>query len=438
MVCTPRKSVTAIARAIWRPSAFVGILALIASPFGSIVSSAPVSAAPVATQGHTLTANPTCVTEPGATTPTVGGCIEAWSNGLTFSWTGYAEDADVAWYEWASTSAAANQSAIESCDGPDFAIFVPLSAGEYTAGELLPSAAGNPNTVHADLVVGAAGSTEAPAAECAGPPETGAPACFVPVDLPVVAMAPAPDGKGYFLAGADGTIQNFGDANSCGFQLPPPLRAPIVGIASASDGDGAWEVASDGGVFAWGDAQFYGSAADLHLDKPIVGMAATPDGKGYLLVASDGGVFTYGDARFFGSAGGLHLDKPIVGIAATPDGNGYYLVASDGGIFTYGDAHFRGSTGGVRLDQPVVGMSLDSATGGYWEIARDGGVFSFHAPFLGSTGGVHLAAPIEGVTSTPSGRGYRFTARDGGVFDFGDAQFYGSAAGNLVNRNRQR
>ena len=148
------------------------------------------------------------------------------------------------------------------------------------------------------------------------------------------------------------------------------LNKPVVGMAAAPGGAGYWLVASDGGIFNYGERPVLRlHAAASALNKPIVGMAATPDGKGYWLVASDGGIFNYGDAPFYGSTGATHLNKPIVGMAATPDGKGYWLVASDGGIFNYGDASFYGSTGSVHLNKPIVGMAgyarVATATG-WW------------------------------------------------------------------------
>ncbi len=191
---------------------------------------------------------------------------------------------------------------------------------------------------------------------------------------------------------------------------------------------------ADGGVRVYLPSEgcpsvFYGSAFSAALNQPIVGIASTPDGQGYWLVASDGGVFSYGDAHFYGSTGDISLNKPIVGMASTSDGRGYWLVASDGGVFAFGDAAFYGSMGGTPLNQPIVGIADDGATAGYWVAASDGGLFVFHAPFLGSMGGTHLNAPIRIMSGTPDFGGYRLIASDGGVFSFGDAPFYGSAAG---------
>jgi photosystem II stability/assembly factor-like uncharacterized protein len=125
-----------------------------------------------------------------------------------------------------------------------------------------------------------------------------------------------PPVNGYWLVAADGGIFNFGNAGFYGSAGSLPLNKPVVGMAPTTDKAGYWLVATDGGIFNYGDAGFFGSAGSLPLNKPVVGMAATPDGKGYWLVASDGGIFNYGDAGFFGSMGGTRLNKPIVGAAS--------------------------------------------------------------------------------------------------------------------------
>jgi len=250
------------------------------------------------------------------------------------------------------------------------------------------------------------------------------------LSAPAVAMATAPDGRGYWLSGADGSVAAFGSASYLGSMAGHPLVAPVVGMAATRDGQGYWEVASDGGIFSFGDAQFQGSTGNLRLNRPIVGMARTSTGNGYWLVAADGGIFSFGDARFFGSTGGMRLNQPVVGMAATPDGGGYWLVASDGGIFAFGDASFYGSMGGRPLNRPIVGMASAGNGSGYWSVASDGGIFAFgSAPFLGSAGGLRLVQPVVGMAPTGSGGGYWMVAADGGLFSYGDAGFFGSAAG---------
>jgi hypothetical protein len=93
-----------------------------------------------------------------------------------------------------------------------------------------------------------------------------------------------------------------------------PLNAPIVGMAAAPGGGGYWLVASDGGIFSFGGAGFSGSMGGKPLNKPIVGMAAVPSDGGYWLVASDGGIFSFGDAGFSGSAAAFGAQN-VVGMA---------------------------------------------------------------------------------------------------------------------------
>jgi hypothetical protein len=205
---------------------------------------------------------------------------------------------------------------------------------------------------------------------------------------------------GYYMVATDGGVFNYGNLPFCGSAGAIPLNKPVVGMAPTHDGGGYWLVASDGGIFNYGDAKFYGSAGNIHLNQPIVGMAPTHDGGGYWLVASDGGIFSYGDATFHGSTGDIHLNKPIVGMAASPDGGGYWLVATDGGIFNYGDAKFYGSAGNIHLNQPIVCMAPTASGDGYWLVATDGGIFNYgDAGFYGSTGNIRLNKPVVGMAA---------------------------------------
>jgi len=53
-----------------------------------------------------------------------------------------------------------------------------------------------------------------------------------------------------------------------------PLNQPIVGMAAAPTGNGYYLVASDGGIFAFGTgAHFQGSTGAIKLNKPVVGMS---------------------------------------------------------------------------------------------------------------------------------------------------------------------
>ena len=237
-----------------------------------------------------------------------------------------------------------------------------------------------------------------------------------------VAVAPTPDGRGFWVASTDGAVTPEGDAVRYGDASNVNLAAPVVGIASSATGRGYWLLGSDGGVLSYGDVHFYGSTGGMRLAQPALEMAATPTGGGYWFVARDGGVFSFGDAHFYGSTGGDRLAQPIVGMTPGVDGRGYWLVARDGGIFAFGTARFAGSTGNVRLAQPIVGMARTGDGGGYWLVARDGGIFSFgDARFHGSTGGQALPAPVIGMVATGDGGGYWIVLGNGQVRAFGDA-----------------
>jgi hypothetical protein len=162
-----------------------------------------------------------------------------------------------------------------------------------------------------------------------------------PPPPPVIAMAAAPDGKGYWLAAADGAVFAYGSAAFKGSMGGKKLNQPIVGMAADKQTGGYWLVASDGGIFAFG-APYDGSTGGTTLNQPIVAIASPPSGAGYWLTSTDGGVFSFG-VPFEGSRGGKPLNRLIVAMAPTPDGKGYWLVASDGGVFTFGNAGFYGS-----------------------------------------------------------------------------------------------
>jgi len=230
---------------------------------------------------------------------------------------------------------------------------------------------------------------------------------------------------GYFLAEADGTVTEFGDAVHAGDMSGASLNGPVLGITGTRTGDGYWMVGTDGGVFSFGDADFHGSVGGQPLNAPVLALDATGDDQGYWMVARDGGIFSFGNAEFHGSMGGLPLNKPVVGMAATPDGSGYWLVAEDGGIFAF-NAPFKGSMGGQPLNQPIVGM-VPTVTGqGYYLIALDGGVFAFgDAKFVGSMGGSQLEAPVVSIAPTATGYGYWMVNTVGEVFPFGDAVSFG-------------
>ncbi len=282
-----------------------------------------------------------------------------------------------------------------------------------------------------------------------------------------VAMAPTPDGGGYWLAQSDGGVYSFGDArfegSLPGLGIAP--AAPIVGIAATPDGGGYWLVAADGGVFALGDARFEGSLPGLGIvpTAPIVSMASAHFGNGYWLMGADGGVFAFGDAPFctplLVTAGATVLPgyveapAPDVGIAAVPGSVGYDVASTFGfGLSLpptnepcdpaalnedYGNISLPG---GVTPSAQISGIATSVMGARLWLVGIDGGVFAPEvlttqalvspSPFFGSLPGLGIVpvAPIVGIAATPDGDGYWLVGADGGVFAFGDAHFFGSAA----------
>ena len=131
-----------------------------------------------------------------------------------------------------------------------------------------------------------------------------------------------------------------------------------------------------------------------------------PDGHGYSLLsapASTCGTFDFGSAHLAPPAGQACTMWPgdrFVAMATSPDDAGYWAADPVGGVFSFGDAVYQGSAGQLNPLLPPGGSnSLD------------------------------LVQPIVAMAATPDGEGYWLVAADGGVFSFGDAAFYGSAAG---------
>ncbi len=105
------------------------------------------------------------------------------------------------------------------------------------------------------------------------------------------------------------------------------------------------------------------------------------------------------------------------------DGNWTYAQIVD---HYYGPAQLGNLPGGSAVGNGGVG--------GYWINATDGGVFSFgNARFWGSTGGMVLNQPVVGMAAHGTG-GYWEVASDGGIFSFGDATFLGSTGSIHLNR----
>ncbi len=76
----------------------------------------------------------------------------------------------------------------------------------------------------------------------------------------------------------------------------------------------------------------------------------------------------------------------------------------------------------MHLNQPVVGMATTHDGGGYWLVASDGGVFAFgDAVFYGSAAGTAPAGSVVSIVATHDGGGYWIIASNGAIYNYGDA-----------------
>lgn len=245
----------------------------------------------------------------------------------------------------------------------------------------------------------------------------------------------------YWVVNRNGAVGAGGGAPNLG-SLPTSMRLaqPIIGMAATSDGKGYWLASADGGVFTFGDAKFYGSVnhtaphgsrAIARATGTVAGIAAAPDGHGYWLATAQGAVYSFGDARYFGGAGprqlgrsrGGHAER-IVGIFAAPGGEGYWLVTADGGVYSFGGARFRGSAAGRGRD--VVGFAPTDDGRGYWLVTAKGDLLPYgDARVVGSPEGAaskFVGAGFVGIAAQRDGIGYWLASSRGTAFGYGAAR----------------
>jgi hypothetical protein len=217
----------------------------------------------------------------------------------------------------------------------------------------------------------------------------------VPVFAPdqrLAGLAFTPSGRGCWLAASDGTVVCRGDAPNLGSPKDLGVTIPIVAMAPAPDGFGYYAAVANGGLYTFGSAGFHGSLGGEQLNQPIVDVAVSP--LGYWLVAGDGGVFAFGGVRYCGSAADIGLTSQIVAIAATPSGLGYWLATGDGQVLTFGDAVDFGCLADLGVDGPVIGMCSSRQVFGYWMATASGVVRAF--------GDTYFLGNVPPATLTPS------------------------------------
>jgi YVTN family beta-propeller protein len=242
---------------------------------------------------------------------------------------------------------------------------------------------------------------------------------------------------GYWLAARGGTVFGLGSAASLG-GIRTTSSDPVVGIAGSPDGKGYFVATADGDVTAFGDVTSHGDLSTKHIARSdVVAIVTTQDANGYWLIGADGEVYSFGDATFYGDL--LHLQKPVhvtnvVGMVPSLGDRGYFLLGSDGGVFAFGSTHFYGSLPGIGVKVDNIRGILPSATGkGYVLVGSDGGAFVFGSGvrFFGSLPGRHIKVDdIVGLALTPDDGGYYMAAAStGAVYGFGDGKVFASPRG---------
>jgi subtilisin family serine protease len=107
--------------------------------------------------------------------------------------------------------------------------------------------------------------------------------------------------------------------------------------------------------------------------------------------------------------------------------DGYLLAGSEGQTAVAGSVGQEGSLS-RPLSSPVVGAAETRKGLGYWLATAGGAVFTFgDARFYGSAAGRHLSAPVVAMAAAPDDRGYWLVTSAGQVLGFGQAHVYGSA-----------
>jgi Glycosyl hydrolase family 26 len=172
------------------------------------------------------------------------------------------------------------------------------------------------------------------------------------------------------------------------------LNLPIVGMAPSPDGRGYWLVGFDGGVFTFGDSSFYGSTAGWGVYA--YGMIINPATAGYSVVAANGVAVQFGPGlnpnaqSAFGLQQGVYDSSPTPsGMAAfaqqthtsptvaslyLPGNNGWANLDGAGGTLNYLSQQYGGSGYTLSIGVPIiptnssgsaVGTLAQGATGAY-------------------------------------------------------------------------
>ena len=230
----------------------------------------------------------------------------------------------------------------------------------------------------------------------------------------------------YDLVTALGDVYPFGGAGYYGGESWRHLAAPIVGMAVTPDGRGYWLVGANGSVYNLGDARWYGSLASqvLGVGQRVIGMAATSNGKGYWLINASGAAIAFGDATAINAGQQLPaIDRatPIVSGAVAPSGGGAWFTDSTGHVYVVGDAVWYGSRAAFTDPAPFTSIALIPSGLGYWLADGAGNVWGYGGATPGKMATQRLGAPLVGSIPAGSESGYWATTSTGAIIDGGDA-----------------
>ncbi len=152
---------------------------------------------------------------------------------------------------------------------------------------------------------------------------------------PIIGAVGDPAG-GYLAYTACGNIYNEAGAPWYGSEAGKISNA--AGLAVTPDGAGYWLITATGTVYAYGDAT---TGTSISPACPIIGAVGDPAG-GYFAYTACGNIYNEAGAPWYGSDAGNITNG--AGLAATADGGGYWLITSGGTVYAYGDA-----TGGTSV-----------------------------------------------------------------------------------------
>jgi 1-phosphatidylinositol phosphodiesterase len=220
------------------------------------------------------------------------------------------------------------------------------------------------------------------------PPTESAPAAIAkPGDVRVIAAAPAaiaiaprPNGTGYYLLTLEGTVFAYGGATYAGQGVPTGTQAVSLAVRPITTTSlptlGYWVLAKNGEVIAYNATAYGGITQSTKKLKQVdaVSIVATPDGEGYWILAANGQVFPKGNA---GTYPDRSKDPGIyVAMARTKDGKGYWILQANGKVHAFGNAAANLGQG-VSPGATARAIAVTEDGDGYWILSTDGNIHAY-------------------------------------------------------------